>query len=120
MLGNVRVRRCLAGFFAVVSLCCSGCATVTPPDETMAELGRLRAAVRQSEERMAAMQAHQHELSRQLAVLSVFVGTIANDAAARRDEMARKKENLAGNAAATVSIPAEPAVPIPPPPDLEF
>jgi hypothetical protein len=85
----------------------------------MVELGRLRAAVRQSEERMAAMQAHQYELSRQLGVLSAFVGAIANDAA-RREEMARKKANLAGNAAATVSIPAEPAVPIPPPSDLEF
>lgn len=120
MLVSALVRRCFAAFCGFAALGCSACSSSVSNDATMAELGRLRAAVRQSEERMAVMQAHQQKLMQQLAVLSAFVGAMAQDASVRRDEMARKKESFAGNAATTVSIPAQPTAPVPPPPDLEF
>lgn len=79
----------------------------------MAELERLRAAVRQSEERVVAMQAQQAELTEQLKRLSLFVGAMANEVATQ------KKQGFTGNAAASIVLPAEPAKPVQPP-DLEF
>jgi len=118
MLVRTRSRLCVAA--CLVSLGSSGCAAAVSDANAMAELDRLRAAVRQSEERMATMQTHQHQLSQQLATLSALVGAMEKEASVRREEIARNKENIVGSVTATVSIPAQPAQPALPPSELEF
>lgn len=118
MLVRIRSRLCVAA--CLVSLGSSGCAAAVSNANTMAELDRLRAAVRQSEERMATMQARQHQLSQQLAAVSALVGAMEKEASVRREEIARNKENIVGTVTATVSIPAQPAQPALPPSELEF
>jgi len=113
MLVSVRVRRCFAPVLGVLALGTSGCAGTMSNAETMAELDRLRAAVRQSEERVVAMQAQQAELAQQLRLLSAFVGAMANETAVQ------KKQGFTGNAAASAAMPIEP-VKQPQSPDLEF
>jgi hypothetical protein len=116
----VGIVRCFVGVCGIVALGSAGCASTLPNDDTTRELERLRAAVRQSDERVVAIQAQQVELTQQVTVLSAFVAAMANEAAARRDEAARKKPSLpAGNAAASALKPAEPPKP-PDSPDLEF
>jgi len=118
MLVRVRIRRCFVAVSAVVSIGSAGCAGTFSNDETMAEVERLRAAVRQSEARVVTMQAQQAELSHQMTLLSALVGVMVNEAA-RRDEMARKKQGFTGNPAASASNPVDPTKP-PDSPDLEF
>lgn len=110
MLGTDRVRQCLVALCSVASLHVAGCAAAMPRDtETMAELERLRAAVRQSEERVVAMQAQQAELTQQLRLLSAFVGAMANEAATRRGETNLKKPVFAGNPITPMPLAGEPA-----------
>lgn len=112
MLVNAPVRRCFAAVCGIFSLAGSGCAATFSNDETMAELERLRAAVRQSEERVVTMQAQQAELARQLRLLSAFVGAMAN-------EVAHKKQGFTGNAAASTVMTTQPTKPLQSP-ELEF
>jgi delta 1-pyrroline-5-carboxylate dehydrogenase len=108
MLQLVCIRRCFfVAVCGVLSLGGAGCAGTLSHDETTAELERLRTAVRQSEARVLAMQSQQTELSQQVKVLSVLIGLMANEAA-RRDEIARKKQGLTGIPAASAAIPADP------------
>ncbi len=118
MLVPVRIRRTFVALCGVVALGSAGCAGTLSSDETMVELERLRAAVRQSETRVVVLQAQQVELSKQLTLLSALVGVMASETA-RRDEMARKKQGFTGNAAASAAIPADPTKQ-PDSPDLEF
>lgn len=120
MLVTDRVRQCLVALCSVASLQVAGCAAMAPRDpETMAELERLRAAVRQSEERVVVMQARQAELTQQLRVLSAFVGAIAHEAAARRNETNVMKPGFTGNPITALPPPVEPAKQ-PQSPELEF
>lgn len=113
MLVNAPVRRHFAAACVLISLAGSGCAGTLSNDETMAELERLRAAVRQSEERLVAMQAQQAELAQQMKLLSAFVGAMANEVATQ------KKQGFTGNAAAPAVMTNQPTNP-PQSPDLEF
>ncbi len=108
MLERVRVRRCFVAVCAVVSWCGAGCASTMSNEETMAEIVRLRAEVRQSEERVVAMQAQQAELSQQLRLLSAFVGAMANATAVHEAETTQKKQGFAGNPTNSVAVPVEP------------
>ncbi len=119
MFDNACVFKRFAALVVATGLGCFGCAGAVSNDETMAELGRLRAAVRASDERMAAMQAHQEQLTQQLTLLSTFVGIMANETA-RKAEMARKKESLVAGPATSVSDPADPVKPAQQSNDLEF
>lgn len=120
MLVTDRFRQCWVALGSVALLLVAGCAATTPRDpETMAELERLRAAVRQSEERVVLMQAQQAELTQQLRVLSAFVGAMANDTAARRNESNVKKQGFTGNPITPLS-PAVEAAKQPESPELEF
>lgn len=115
-----RVRQCLVMLCGVASLQLTACAASMQRDaETMAEIERLRAAVRQSEERVVTMQAQQAELTQQLRLLSAFVGAIANDAAIRRAETNPKVQGFTGNPIAPISPPVE-AAKRPDSPELEF
>lgn len=112
MLVSACVRRCFIALCGAVSLSSVGCATTVSNDETMAEIARLRAAVRQSEERVVAMQAQQAELTQQIRFLSAFVGAMANEAAMRHNEAAQSKPGFTGN--------PPPPLEVAKPPDLEF
>lgn len=118
MLVLVRLHRCFVVICGVVSLGSAGCAGTLSNDETMAELERLRAAVRQSEARVLAMQVQQTELSQQLTLLSMLVGAMSSEAT-RRDETAGKKQGFTGNPAAAAAMPADPTKQDESP-DLEF
>lgn len=113
MLVTVRVRPCLVALCGVVALASLGCAGTMSREETMAEIDRLRAAVRQSEERVATMQVQQLELTRQVTLLSALMGAMSTEAAAQ------KKQGFTGNAAASVVIPKDPPKKEDSP-DLEF
>lgn len=119
MLERFRVRRCFVVVCAVVSWGGAGCASTLSHEETMAEIERLRAAVRQSEERVVAMQAQQAELSQQLRLLSAFVGAMANATAGREADATQKKQGFSGNPTNAVAVPVEPPK-TPQSPELEF
>jgi len=124
MLVTDRVRQCLVALCGVTSLHVAGCAASMQRDEeTIAEIERLRAAVRQSEERVVVMQAQQAELTQQLRLLSAFVGAMANDAALRRTESRAetnpKAQGFTGNPITPLSPTVEPAK-RPDSPELEF
>lgn len=118
MLVKGRIRRSFVVICGIAALGSAGCAGSLSNDETMAELERLRAAVRQSEARVLAMQAQQVELSQQLTLLSALVGAMSNEAS-RRDEVARKKQGFTGNSAASAAMPVDPTKQAESP-DLEF
>lgn len=105
------VRRCFTALCGAGALLSAGCAATVSNDETMAEIERLRAAVRKSEERVEAMAAQQVELTQQVRLLTAFVGAMANEAAKHRHEAAQPRQGFTGN-----PPPAEPIKP----PDLEF
>lgn len=111
MLVAAGVRRCFTALCGAGALLGAGCAATVSNDATMAEIERLRAAVRKSEERVVAMQAQQAELTQQVRLLTAFVGAMANEAAKNRREAAQPGQGFTGN-----PPPAEPIKP----PDLEF
>lgn len=119
MFERVCVRRCFVALCAVISWGGAGCASTLQNDETMAEIERLRVAVRQSEERVVAMQAQQAELTQQLRFLSAFVGAMANATVVQQAEIAQKKQSLPGNPTNAAATPAEPTK-SPQSPELEF
>jgi altronate dehydratase len=103
----------------VVGLGCTDCAAANDLLTTI-DIYQLKAAARENEKRMAAMQAEQQKLSQQIELLYALVGAMATNTNAKKAEMPPKNDVMAGRPAAPVAAPVDPIKPAQPSNDLEF